>query len=128
VFEWAIRSFREVPAPFGEGRGGAILPHYEGQDIPRDADALARQIVEDRQEELELNQEQVSKRLGKSDRTFRNWMANLSELSASQVELLADALELSEPNRVNLYQLTGHLAPFRPPARCPPQNWSSISE
>jgi hypothetical protein len=55
-------------------------------------------------------------------------MANLSELSASQVELLADALELSEPNRVNLYQLTGHLAPFRPPARCPPQNWSSISE
>ena len=86
-----------------------------GDGEGRSADDLARQILEDAQDELELTQQDVSKRLGlKSDRTYRNWKANLSELSASQIEALADAHELSEVNRANLFHLTRHQPPLLP--------------
>lgn len=93
---------------------------YEGGSTGRDADALGRQILEGAQEALKLTQEQLAKKLGlKSARTIRNWKANLSDLSAGQLEALADALELSEPNRVNLYQLTGKLPPAPPASEVP---------
>lgn len=80
----------------------------------RARDAMIVQLIEDVRKAQGFTRLAVSKRLGITPRSFRNWMARASTLQASEVARLVEALGMSPENRANLYILTGQLPPAPP--------------
>ncbi|MGW6458071.1 MmyB family transcriptional regulator [Streptomyces sp. NPDC055078] len=79
-------------------------------DLSRE-DELLREIIEGERKDRHLTQKQMAGTLKVSDRTYRNWIARPTSLSADQVDRIATALNVDEEQRSTLYMLTGLVPP-----------------
>lgn len=87
---------RTIPAPVG---------------TLHDPNQVIRDILERARISQGLTRKALAEALGVHARTLRNWLAEPSSLDATQIQRLAEPLQLTVESCASLYQLTGHLPP-----------------